>query len=239
MSTADVNYDNAFYEDLANTAGPSAAVIVPLVQTLVSAKRVVDVGCGDGSWLAGFAAHGAETIKGYDGKWLDTATLKIPEEAFERADLFTSVPTNERYDLAVSLEVAEHLPESRAEGFVRELTALAPVVLFSAAIPHQEGPNHINEQWPSYWAALFAQHAYVPVDAIRMQVWADARVTWWYKQNILIFLNQDHLSGHEALEAARRQFGGEARDLVHPDKYRALAKRARSRTPKWLKRLGF
>jgi len=208
-----------------------------LVQKLVGAKRVVDVGCGNGSWLAAFAICGAEHILGLDGRWIEESALKIPPSNFSRADLFKSLNVQENFDLALSLEVAEHLPPTRAASFIADLTNLAPVVLFSAAIPLQEGPNHLNEQWPSYWALLFADHNYVPVDALRLQLWNHPNVTWWYKQNTLIYVDRARLAGYPGLAEAYRIWGGEARDLVHPDKYRALAKRAFPSFARWAKML--
>lgn len=237
MTQTDITYDTSFYADLVNTAGPSAAVIAPLVLDLTGASSIVDIGCGDGSWLCAFKAAGAGRILGLDGDWLDETLLRIPQENFRRADLFAPLASGERFDLAVSLEVAEHLPESRAAGFVADLVSLAPVVLFSAAIPLQEGPNHLNEQWPSYWARLFAAHGYVPVDAIRMAVWTAPDVTWWYKQNTLIYVEEARLADYPALMDARSRHGSEVRDLVHPDKYRALAKRAHPSLSRWLKML--
>lgn len=77
------------------------------------------------------------------------------------------------FDLAVSLQVAEHLPPSSAKGFIDSLAKLAPVVLFSAAIPLQAGAEHLNEQWPEYWAALFKTHDYLPIDCIRGRMSGD------------------------------------------------------------------
>jgi hypothetical protein len=52
----------------------------------------------------------------------------------------------------VSLEVAEHLQPKRSASFVADLVALAPAVLFSAAIPGQPGTDHINPRWQDEWA---------------------------------------------------------------------------------------
>lgn len=237
MSTADINYDDNFYADLVNTAGPSASVIAPMVFDMVRPDKVIDIGCGDGSWLAAFKACGAGTIRGLDGEWLDLAVLRIPQDDFRRTDLFAPIDAGDEYDLAISLEVAEHLPESRAESFVRELTKAAPVVLFSAAIPLQEGPNHINEQWPSYWARHFAANGYVPVDAIRTRVWNNQDVTWWYKQNLVLYVDEARLGDYPALKAARGLMGPDVMDMVHPDKYRALAKKAHPNFSRWIKSL--
>jgi hypothetical protein len=91
------------------------------------------------------------------------------------------------------LEVAEHLPIQSAGGFVAELTALAPFILFSAAIPGQGGTNHLNEQWPEYWATRFAGHGYRVLDCIRPRIWEDDRIDFWYRQNIFLFVDSDQL----------------------------------------------
>jgi hypothetical protein len=98
-------------------------------------------------------------VQGFDGAWVQEADLEIPANDFTPCDLATVVPgalgSSGRYDLMLSLEVAEHLPANAGPSFVATLCALGDVVLFSAAIPHQGGVNHINETWPGYWNALF------------------------------------------------------------------------------------
>jgi hypothetical protein len=76
-----------------------------------------------------------------DGGYVTTSPLG---ERFLPHDIATPLPEHlvGRFDLAVCLEVAEHLPPERAESFIRELCDLAPVVLFSAAIPGQGGTGH-------------------------------------------------------------------------------------------------
>jgi hypothetical protein len=92
-----------------------------------------------------------------------------------------------RFDLACSLEVAEHLSPSVADQLVLALVKAAPVVLFSAAIPRQGGTSHVNEQWASYWAEKFKRHGYVAIDCLRPALHGDRRVDWWYRQNALIY----------------------------------------------------
>ena len=77
-----------------------------------------------------------------DDQWFDVEALHIPADCYLVADLGKPLPLDERYDLAVSLEVGEHLEASLAGGLVDSLTRLAPVVLFSAAIPGQSGTHH-------------------------------------------------------------------------------------------------
>src|SRR5205085_11975533 len=113
-------------------------------------------------------------------------------DRFRAIDLREPFELPRTFDLAVSLEVAEHLPASSASAFVESLTRLAPAVLFSAAVPHQGGWNHLNEQWPQYWAEIFARHGFFPVDCLRERFWDRPNVRWWYAQNMVLYLADGH-----------------------------------------------
>jgi len=144
-------YDSRFFDLIDRESLASAAAIVPIVCGLLSIRTVVDIGCGRGAWLRVFKDQGVDTIAGYDGAYVDHAKLLIPRDAFTPTDLSAPLQMTGRYDLAVCLEVGEHLPRRRAQPLVQKLCDLAPAVLFSAAIPGQGGTYHINEQWPFYW----------------------------------------------------------------------------------------
>jgi len=77
--------------------------------------------------------RGVKEVRGFDGHWVDLDLLQIPADSFRESDLQHSVVTDRRFDLAISLEVAEHLDVSCADTFVESLTGLADFVLFSAA----------------------------------------------------------------------------------------------------------
>src|SRR5216683_3462390 len=122
-------YTNEFYTRHRDASLRSARAVVPLVMRLVRPRSVVDVGCGTGTWLSVFRAEGITDIWGIDGDWVDKATLAIPEDRFSAADMRRPFALDRRFDLAVSLEVAEHLPADCARAFVHSLTRLAPAVL--------------------------------------------------------------------------------------------------------------
>lgn len=212
-------YTDAYYDSLREGARRSAQVVVPLVLRLVQPRHVVDVGCGRGTWLAAFREHGVEDILGIDGDYVDRGRLEVPRERFLPRDLTRPLRLERSFDLAVSLEVAEHLPADCAGAFVEALAALAPVVLFSAAAPYQGGQNHVNEQWPAYWAERFAARDYVPVDCLRRRLWDDDRVEWWYAQNLLLFAARGHLESLPLLRQEYERTGGTAPALVHPKRY--------------------
>jgi hypothetical protein len=186
-------YTPGFYSQYEVESTRSAQRVVPHLMELLSPGAVIDVGCGIGTWLSVFHHLGVETIRGIDGSHVHRDQLRIPSENFLGADLRSPVPTSERYDLCVSLEVAEHLPASRAEQFVSMLVSLSDVVLFSAAIPHQGGDQHVNEQWPMYWARLFAKAGYETVDWLRPRIWNDPEVEYYYAQNSLLYMSREQV----------------------------------------------
>jgi hypothetical protein len=209
-------YDSVFYDTQSSGSYRSAKIIVPLVRELLPVQSVCDVGCGVGTWLSVFRDCGIMRIQGIDGDYVDRSQLLIPSENFHPQDLTQRVSLDSKFDLAMSLEVAEHLPRERAPTFVEDLTRLAPVVLFSAAIPRQGGTGHVNEQWPAYWAELFDRYRYTPIDAIRPLVWNDVRVERWYCQNVIIYCCKDAFRNYPRL---RQLPSGPPLPIVHPRQY--------------------
>jgi SAM-dependent methyltransferase len=185
-------YPETFYAKQQDGSISSAQVVVPIVLSLFQCHSVVDVGCGVGGWLKEFERHGISDYLGVDGDYVSRQLLKIPADRFMPVDLHNVIGLGRRFDLACSLEVAEHLPRIRAESFVVDLVKAAPVVLFSAAIPHQGGTHHVNLQRQSFWAGLFAEHGYIALDCVRPAIFGDSRVEWWYRQNIIVFCLPNH-----------------------------------------------
>ena len=140
-------------EAIHNLSAPR--VIVPIVLEMIKPNSILDVGCGIGTWLKVFEEYGVDDYLGIDGDYVDRSTLKISEKRFLPNDLRKRWSLNRKFDLVVSLEVAEHLPEEVADLFVSTLSAHGDTILFSAAIPGQGGQNHVNEQWPTYWQKKF------------------------------------------------------------------------------------
>src|SRR5262249_48873666 len=165
-------------------------------------KSVADVGCGSGAWLQVFKEHGVQDVLGVDGPYVQRASLRIPEDRFVRHDLSQPFRLDREFDLVISLEVAHYVTEDDAPGLVESIATLGPAVLFGAAVPHQPGGPGRNQQWPSWWAALFARHGLQPEDWLRPLVWEDERVDWWYAQNTVLY--------------QRERAGERLRPLVHP-----------------------
>jgi len=185
-------YTTEFYAGQVDGSASSAAVVVPLVLSLLPVRSVVDVGCGVGPWAAEFMANGVPEVWGIDGDYVDRSQLRIPSDRFVARDLTKPLQFDRTFDLAICLEVAEHLPDSRAGGLVSDLTSLASCVLFSAAVPGQGGTNHINLQYLPYWIDLFQKRGYKGIDPIRPRILGDPSVEWFYQQNTVMFVAEGH-----------------------------------------------
>lgn len=212
-------YDAKFQKSLKVQNTHSANAIVPLVMRLVSPKSVIDIGCGTGVWLDVFQKQGnVSNIIGVDGDYIKDDLLLIEPEKFLKHDFEKSpFKTDQYYDLAISIEVAEHLSVKCADGFVESLTCLAPVVLFSAAIPYQGGTGHINEQWQDWWAKKFADQNFIPVDCMRPLLWNRNDVDFYYAQNMIIYVKKDLIDNYPALSKyADKDEMSVPLPLVHP-----------------------
>lgn len=212
-------YTPDYHQTIREGSRASARAIVPLVVDLVAPASVVDLGCGTGAWLATFVEHGISDVLGIDGESMQTELLEIPKERFVARDLSRPVSLERRFELAVCLEVAEHLSHESADDLVDSLVAAAPVVLFSAAIPGQGGEGHVNEQWPDYWVERFARRDYLAVDCIRRRVWEDPAVEYWYAQNSFLFVARGELEVRPRLRRERELANGFPVSVVHPRKY--------------------
>lgn len=223
-------YSKDFYAGIGPGSRQSAQVVLPLVFDLLHPRSVADIGCGSGTWLAVCRELGAERIVGIDGSWVRPDTLQIDGESFRPADLRERLDLGGSYDLVMSLEAAEHLPEQRADSFVDDLVGLGKAVLFSAAVPRQGGNLHINEQWQDYWARRFAARGYAALDCVRPQVWDDTRVDYWYAQNTLLYVARELLATNAALRTAYEKTRAQQLSLVHPQLFAMRTRRGRLKT---------
>ncbi|HUB79596.1 MAG TPA: methyltransferase domain-containing protein [Bryobacteraceae bacterium] len=200
------SYDKRFFDDMEAGALRSAQAVLPMVFDLLSPRSLIDIGCGRGAWLRTAMDLGIRPVCGLDGAYVDRRDLLIPRQCFLETDLSRPFQVPGRYHLALCLEVAEHLPYRSSRSLIAGLTAAAPAVLFSAAIPGQPGTRHRNPQFPEFWRKLFAEHDYLALDPIRSRIRDNAGVEPWYSQNMLLYVARScyqqtpRLQAYEAVE---------------------------------------
>jgi SAM-dependent methyltransferase len=175
--------------------GPRVAL--PLLMGLSHPQSLLDVGCGTGTWLKAALELGIDDIFGVDGIELPDREFLVSKSFFRKMDLAGGWNLERRFDLAICLEVAEHLPADSAEQLVKSLTLHADTILFSAACPGQEGEGHINCQWPGYWQALFNHHQFRCEDSLRWKIWEQDAVEPWYRQNLFLATKDAGQAGSE------------------------------------------
>lgn len=213
----------------------AAGRIFDIVERHVRAGSVLDVGCGAGDFL--FQAHkrGVADVFGIEGEWADGSPFLLEPARRRLMDLERPFDLGRRFDLVISLEVAEHLSARAASGFVESLTRHGDFVLFSAAIPEQGGINHVNEQWPAYWAAQFAARGFACHDFIRWEIWEDELTPFYYRQNLFLYARKSAMEARDPRIVAPFPPSPKLVPVVHPTLYRKKVKAARDaaarRTP--------
>jgi len=201
------------HDEIIHNSG-AAEQVLPVLFSIFKPKSILDVGCGLGNWIEVAKKMGIEEVVGVDGSYVNRTLLKIDDKEFIEKDLAKPFDLNKNFDLAICLEVAEHLPETSADAMIQSIVAHADVVIFSAAIPGQGGQNHINEQWPTYWQEIFQKYDYDMIDYFRPKIWNNTKIEFWYRQNIFLVVKKGH--------ALSDQGSKEIVSLVHPELLSAI-----------------
>jgi SAM-dependent methyltransferase len=214
-------YDDRFYQAQVAESLASARIYLGYLWPYLPARSVLDVGCGRGAWLKACRELGSTELHGLDGSWNESSKLIDGAIRFRSIDLNRPFSLKDRVDLAMTLEVAEHLEPASSGVFVECLSAASDAVLFGAAYSGQGGTHHINEQPHTFWASLFARLDYAPFDLFRPVFWANEDVCYWYRQNTFLYLKRDSASYRKLVAqgfAELRQIA--FMDCIHPALYR-------------------
>jgi cyclopropane fatty-acyl-phospholipid synthase-like methyltransferase len=123
-------------------------------------KNVIDVGCAIGDFVKWFENHQVESvgIEGSHGARKYAMTDKILY--FDIRIPLINEEFRFNFDLAMSIEVAEHIEPQYADVYVKNLTMMSENLLLTIAGPGQKGHSHVNLQPMTYWDGLFAKFNY-------------------------------------------------------------------------------
>ncbi len=152
-------YDDTFFKQW-GAANPeyvrSCRAVAEEIFAQYRPASLIDFGCGAGFQSQRFIELGVRVIP------LDMFPCPpqfrasgIPE--IRTVDLSSEMADDflPRADLALCLDVAEHIVPERAAVLVGNLTRFSDLVVFTAAPPDQGGTGHVNEQPFAYWQKLF------------------------------------------------------------------------------------
>lgn len=229
--TGEVDPDNQqhtpdVYKFIQYGSSSSAKQILPIIRDLgIAPRSVLDVGCGTAPWLAVCQLvfrRGKEDIidvVGIDGDHVPRDQLEIPVEKFKPHDIREPFDLGRRFDLAICVETAEHVPPHFADQLIDCIVKHSDVVLFGAAIPGQGGIGHYNEQWPEYWFEKFQKRGYTGIDCIRPRVWDRNDVEYWFQQNCFLFVKNALIGQHKRLPEEVRLTRMHQLSLVHPKRF--------------------
>lgn len=200
-------YDAAFFaKHVEEPVFSDTASVGRAIDAVLRPNSVVDVGCAVGAMLGGIRdsaagrdptvrCAGVESASGIE-RMAAAGLMRIPKEWYVAWDLRQpGVPPGlldrGRFDVAVSAEVAEHLPPECADVHVDLLCALADTVVFTAAHPGQDGDQHLNERGWEYWRGLFAARGYEHDGAATEAIIAGFRESLtrvkWYADNMRVY----------------------------------------------------
>jgi|SRR5688572_16543738 len=184
-------YSPEFYNYISTGSRRSAQALIPLMRSVLPINSLLDIGAGQGAWAAEWRDAGVPDVLAVDGAYVNQDALLIPQASFVAHDLSRPLDLSRRFDLVQSLEVAEHIDAKDADTFVDTLAAHGDVIMFSAAVPHQGGEHHVNEQLPEYWRRKFAARGYDAFDWLRPKLRANDRVMPWYRYNTILYANAE------------------------------------------------
>jgi len=187
-------YDKDFFQRNDDSRMRSAQIMAESIITHFAPSTVIDVGCGSGALLYCLQCHSVK-VQGLD---YSNAALDICRSRglnVMKFDLENDVMVDPKmFDLVVSTEVAEHLPESSSERYVDLLCSVSDKVLFTAATPGPGGIDHVNEQPYEYWIEKFNArrfHYDKVLSELLASIWKEKGVLGWYHENVMVFLKEE------------------------------------------------
>jgi len=121
-------------------------------------KTVLDAGCAYGILVDRLRARGVEAWGIDISEYAISQVAPAVREYCWVGSILDPLPAT--YDLIVSIEVVEHLPEADSMRAIENLCRYSGDVLLSSTPYDYKEPTHFNVQPPDYWARQFARHSF-------------------------------------------------------------------------------
>ena len=181
-------YNLEYYRELNREEESQAKALAEAITELYHPQTVVDLGCATGLYLAPFKCE----IAGFDisPAAFEDEVRRVSRDKVGLLDLTTPVLFRPKSDIALCLEVVEHIGSERVGPLVANICQASDTIIMTAAPPGQAGLNHINCQPQSYWEAKFADHGfkrdYHDEYQLAFRVWQVPH-TLWLVRNLMVF----------------------------------------------------
>ncbi|HAN74602.1 MAG TPA: methyltransferase type 12 [Planktothrix sp. UBA8402] len=175
-------------------------------------KTVAELGCGPGHLSRELAKLGVQvtSVDGYSQPDFTGLSVEFYPLNLNDPNAIANFFQDKHFDLAISLEVAEHLQPESSPTIINWLTKVAPVVIFSAAVPGQGGHGHINLRTRDYWHSLLTESNFMISDRIREKLRNHPSVAPWYRYNVLDYVHANHPQVPQTNEVITRLIASES-----------------------------
>jgi 2-polyprenyl-3-methyl-5-hydroxy-6-metoxy-1,4-benzoquinol methylase len=220
---------DSFAHFVLDTWAINYASTVEYVLEMVKAEkrdRIVDIGCGDGRLTRELAvANPSATVSGldYSSRAIALASAMngdLPNCSFRSMDITVDDPGPEKFDLAILMEVFEHIPPENTARFLASVRKLLhPRGVLMVTVPHQNKPlepTHFQHFTSESLIAQFAPHFAV------QEVVPFERLAWTRRLMEAALSNRWFILRHQrALRSIYRWYG---RNLFHCSSERDCAR---------------
>jgi len=183
-------YDKAFFEHANQLKILSSKKVAKIISSQYEFDTVFDIGCGMGLYISELKRLG-KNVLGCDAS---KAAIKMGSQEITifHADVTVPIKLDQRFDLVICFEVAEHIHNSFSKQLVKNCTDFSDTVLFTAAPIGQGGVGHINEQPYEFWIDLFKEFNFKYErdlsDRIKKEMQSED-VVYWITNNFMSFSN--------------------------------------------------
>lgn len=214
-------YNASYYKKHEMGSYQSAIQILEYINSFINFNSVIDFGCGMGTWCKALYNLDIKDFLGIDKHQYDPTYMLIPTEKYMQFDLCNPLKLTRKVDMAISVEVAEHVNPKYSDVFIKNLCSCSEIVLFSAAISHQGGTEHINEQSCTYWEMKFNKYGYKAIDCIRPYFWNNEQIEIWYRNNCILYIEQ-HTYEKSSIHIPQNTY---PLDIIHPSMLHRILKK--------------
>lgn len=184
-------YDKAYYKRHEKGSYQSALILLNYLKDFLKINSIIDFGCGMGTWGKAAKDIGITNYIGVDQHYYNDKYMVIEKNSYIQHDLRNKFFVQRSFDLAISVEVAEHIDSVYENTFIENICNSSDIILFSAALPEQGGTGHINERPCSYWNSKFDALGYVLIDCIRPFFWNNKNIEIWYRNNCTLYIKKE------------------------------------------------